>query len=133
MSQQMYRLDLPQEVLEQIRDLAKKSRRPVEDVIAESLSLLFGGEIAAEPEVLNTLTDKQLWMLVHDRLAPDRRKRLHALLETNQDAPLEGQDMAERAELQSELDRQTALRVEALAVLQNRGHDVHSYLNSHPE
>jgi hypothetical protein len=132
MSQQTYHLDLPPEVIEQLRDLATRRQRAVEDVIAESLSILFGGTIPAEPDVLNSLTDQQLWMLVHQRLAPARRERFHALLEKNQGTSLNGRESAELSELQTELDQQTALRVEALAVLQSRGHDIHSYLNSHP-
>lgn len=132
MSQQMYRLELPPEVIEQIRDLARRQQRPVEDVIAESLSLLFGAGAPIDPEVMTTLADKQLWMLVHERLEPDKRERLHVLLEKNQDAPLAGAEASELNALRAEVEHQAELRVEALALLRSRGHDIQSYLTSHP-
>ncbi len=133
MSQEIFHLRLPPDVVDKIRKMAEDTHRPMEEVMAASLSLMFSDSSPdADTPALTSLTDKQLWMLVHQRLAPAQRERLHDLLEKNQQAPLEKSEQAELDKLLAEVDRQTMLRGEALMILRQRGHDIQGYLNSHP-
>ena len=50
-------LHLPAELYERLREIADDSQRPVESVLIDSLTLLFGNLPAITPEQLETYTD----------------------------------------------------------------------------
>jgi hypothetical protein len=129
MSQQMYRLDLSQEVLEQIRQLAERGNRPVEAVIAEGLTLLFDESIPQiDPSVLDQFTDLQLWIVIHARLAPAQDAEMTALIQAKKLGELDQAGNAALDIMLHRLNRLTLLRSKALRLLRDRGHNVETYL-----
>jgi len=122
-------LDLPPALYERVRHLATQNGRSVEDVLLESLEVLFGAaEQEPSPAALAGYTDEQLWAVVYRRLAWTERERLRELKAR---CEREESTAAERAELQAlldEVDKMALLRSQALLLLKKRGVDVEHYL-----
>lgn len=124
-------LDLPPALYTRIQDAAARSGRPVEDVLVESLDLLFGASsvdwdhLAATLEVLS---DAELWALVHRRMTWIESARLRELTVQGQGAPLSNQEQRELAALIDTADHWTLLRSRALLTLQQRGHTIQDHL-----
>jgi hypothetical protein len=67
-------LDLPEDLYEQVRQIAEQSQRPLERVVLESIRLLFGSppvstDVATSLAALHSYSDEQLWAVVYQRLA----------------------------------------------------------------
>jgi hypothetical protein len=64
-------LDRPDNLYEQVRQVAAPSQRSVERVVLESLRLLFvppsSADLAPSLAVLSGYTDAQLWAVVYQR------------------------------------------------------------------
>lgn len=124
-------LNLPADLYARIQEAAARSDQPVESVLVESLALLFGTSPVDWDhlaETLETLTDAQLWALVHRRVAWTAGARLRELTARGKQALLSGEEQAELATLIDEADRLMLLRSHALLVLHQRGHDVEDQL-----
>src|SRR6266542_3977890 len=77
-------LDLPDDLYEQVQQMAAQSQRPVERVVLESLRLLFvpppsSADLATSLAALSGYSDAQLWAVVYQRLAWPQSQRLHEL------------------------------------------------------
>src|SRR5262245_22077257 len=77
-------LDLPDDLYEQVQQVAAQSQRPMERVVLESLRLLFAPppssvDLATDLATLAGYTDDQLWAVVYQRLAWPQSQRLHDL------------------------------------------------------
>lgn len=120
-------LDLPAELYARIEEAAARGNQPIESILVESLTLLFG-TMPASPdhlrEMLETLTDTQLWALVYRQSVWSAHNRLQELRERARATPLSDVEQAELAALIDEADRQMLLRSQALYLLQQRGHRV---------
>ena len=124
-------LNLPADLYARIQDVAVRTERPVEVVLVDSLALLFSAptidweHLAA---TLDTLSDVQLWALVHRRAAWTAAGRLHELTTRGRQAQLTNEEQDELAVLVDEADRMTLLRSHALLILQQRGHNIREQL-----
>lgn len=124
-------LNLPADLYARIQETADRTERSVEVVLVDSLALLFSApaidweHLAA---TLDTLSDVQLWALVHRRAAWTAAGQLHELTARGQQAQLTDEEQDELAALVDEADRMTLLRSHALLILQQRGHNIRERL-----
>jgi hypothetical protein len=131
MSQTPVTIHLPDALYDRVRQFAEDTNRPLETVLLESVSLLFDDSPESlTVDDLQTLSDAQLWAVVYRRLAWNQSLRLHELSTKYKSDEL---STDEQAELDAHLDRNDhymLLRSEALLILQQRGADIQSYLQS---
>jgi hypothetical protein len=73
-------------------------------------------------------SDAQLWAVVYQRLAWPQSQRLHELSAKNKREELPENEQSELEYLLTLNDHAMLLRSEALLLLQNRGHDLATYL-----
>jgi hypothetical protein len=126
-------LDLPDDLYEQVHQVAAQSQRPVERVVLESLRLLFvpppsSADLATNLAALSGYSDDQLWAVVYQRLAWPQSQRLHELSANKKLERLTEDEQHELEDLLSSNDRAMLLRSEALRLLKNRGYDSDAYL-----
>ncbi len=124
-------LNMSDELYRRIAEAAEAAERPVEAVLLDSLSLLFGvGKTAQDitPEILESFSDEQLWALVYRRMRWPPADRLRELMDKNRDGTLSDEERTERDSLLEQIDAQMLVRSYALRILQQRGHDVEGYL-----
>ena len=126
-------LDLPDDLYEQVHQVAAQSQRPVERVVLESLRLLFvpppsSDDLATNLGALSGYSDAQLWAVVYQRLAWPQSQRLHELSANKKLERLTENEQHELEDLLSSNDRAMLLRSEALRLLKNRGYDIEAYL-----
>ncbi len=124
-------LDLPADLYARIQEIANRTERPVETVLIDSLALLFGVPAIDWEHLattLDTLSDAQLWALVHRRAAWTATERRHDLTTRGQQAQLTDEEQDELAALVDEADRMMLLRSHALFILQQRGHNIREQL-----
>src|SRR5687768_392845 len=100
-------------LIDQYQRLAELENRPVEEVVNQVL----------EDEI-----DKRLWSVVDQRLSPEEDSRLHDLLDKGNAGTITDVEREELAALVAEVNRQMLERSKALALLQERGHDIKGYL-----
>ncbi|MBK8022918.1 MAG: hypothetical protein IPK19_16185 [Chloroflexi bacterium] len=131
MTQQTVVLDLPEDLYERIRQQAQTANRPVEEVVTETLALLFGlAEHDVTVESLESRSDAELWAIVHRKMTWDLEARIRGLsdLERTLGSPLSAEEELERDSLVAEHDRYVLVRSTALLLLKQRGHDIDRYL-----
>ena len=78
-------LDLPEDLYEDMQQVAAQSQRPLERVVLESLRLLFAppsssADLTTSLAALSGYSDAQLWAVVYQRLVWPQWQRLHELL-----------------------------------------------------
>ncbi len=131
MTQQPVLLQLPEDLYERVRQIAEESKRPLEEVLLDSLALLFGDlpdEASLSPQFLETLTDEQLWAIVHRALTWPQDIRLRELTALGKQGTLSADEQAEMERLVVQVDRYVLVRSRALMLLKGRGHDVEQRL-----
>jgi hypothetical protein len=127
MTQQPVLLQLPEDLYERVRQIAEESKRPLENVLLDSLTLLFGDwpdEATFNPQFLETLTDEQLWAIVHRALAWPQDIRLRELTALGKQGNLSAEEQTEMERLVNQVDRYILVRSQALMLLKQRGQDV---------
>ena len=127
MAQQPVVLQLPESLYERVRQIAADSHRPLEEVLVGSLALLFDDlpdNPALTPQLLEALSDEQLWAIVFRPLAWTQDVRLRELTALGKAGALSADERAEIERLVDQLDRYVLLRSQALLLLKQRGHDV---------
>jgi plasmid stability protein len=130
-STQSVSVELPDDLYERIREIAARNDRSVEDVLRESLEVMFGhesGRIVVGPDELATYRDDQLWAIVYQRLAWPQRERLRDLTECGKQGNLTSTEQTELETLIDRADQLTLLRSEALRLLKQHGQDIDRYL-----
>lgn len=133
MAEKTITLHIPADLYEQVEKAAQASERNVENVLLDSISLFVN--YPQTPQQLDTwvaqlgaYTDSQLWSVVYHRLTETDSFRLRELGDKNTQGKLTTQEQDELDNLLHLVDRDMLLRSEALLLLQQRGHDVESYL-----
>lgn len=124
-------LDLPADLYARIREAAARSDRPVESVLVKSLDLLFSGPSIDGDHlatIVDTLSDAQLWAIVHRRVTWSGSARLRELTVRGKETPLSDEEQAELVALIEDADRITLHRSQALLMLQQRGFRIHDPL-----
>lgn len=131
MTQATIELQLPPELLARAQEIAHANNQSLEDVLLESLSLLFAAPSAPLPalDALSAYGDAQLWAVVHRHLAWPQDARLHELIARGKAGALSPDERAEMESLLDWVDRYTLLRSQALVLLRQRGHEVERLLN----
>lgn len=126
-------LNIPYDLYNRIRQSAEINNRPFETEMLESLNVLF--KTATTPTHLDAELDKlpsystgQLWAVVYRRLASHQTKRLHTLVAQSKQDELSKYEQDELNTLLELNNIQMVLRSEALLLLQQRGSDVHTYM-----
>jgi hypothetical protein len=119
---------LPDELYERLREIADDSQRPVESVLIDSLTLLFGNLPAIDPQQLTTFSDEQLWALFHRQIAWPLDARLRELTTLSQQGILSPNDQTELESLVDAYDDYVLLRSQALVLLKQRGYEVEKRL-----
>jgi hypothetical protein len=74
--------------------------------------------------MLESLSDDQLWAIVHRALVWPQDIRLRELTTLGQQGNLSVEEQAELERLVDQVDRYVVLRSQALLLLKQRGHDV---------
>ena len=124
-------LDLPAALYERIAEAAARADRQVDDILVDTLALLFDAPALNWERLATTmdaLSDAELWALAYRRAAWTTTTRLHDLTAHGQSAQLSPAEQRELDDLTDEIDRIMVLRSSALLVLQRRGHDIRNYL-----
>jgi hypothetical protein len=128
MGEKSVTLHLPDELYESVQEAAEASERPLEDVLVESIGVLFRRPSADLDMMLAELagySDSQLWAVVYRRLPWPQSLRLREL---NAKSALTDAEHNELEHLVDLVDRYMLLRSEALLLLKQRGQDVETYL-----
>ncbi len=133
MTERTVTLHIPDALYQAVEKAAQASERPVENVLLDSISLFVNYPQTSQQldkwlEQLGGYTDAQLWNVVYHRLAENDALRLSELSEKNKQGTITTQEENELTNLVHLVDRDMLLRSEALLLLQQRGHDVESYL-----
>ncbi len=128
MTQAPILLQLPDELYERLREIADDSQRPVESVLIDSLTLLFGNLPNIEPQQLASFSDEKLWALVHRLLAWPQDARLRELTTLSKQGTLSPADQSEMEALLTAYDQYVLMRSQALLHLKQRGYDVEQRL-----
>jgi hypothetical protein len=128
MTQSPILLQLPDELYERLREIADDSHRPVESVLIDSLTLLFGNLPAINPQQLENFSDEQLWALVHRQIAWPQDARLRELTQLSKQGLLSSDQQSELESLVDAYDQYVLLRSQALLHLKQRGYDVEQRL-----
>ncbi len=123
-------LTLPEALLERARRLARRSRRPVDEMLVEVLSAALPGDaldvgaLASAIGQLAYLNDAALWQAARATMPEAQRQRLEALHHRQQGNGLAD---AERTEMESleQLYRDTLMvRAQAALLLKQRKYDI---------
>ena len=130
MNRSTIELEIPEDVYEQARDIARCGNRSVESVLQDGLSILFGtsSEVEVSPDSLVDFSDEQLWEVVHRRLSWAKDSRLRTLMALGKEGRITEQERQELEHLVAVVDRQMLLRTKALVLMKQRGHDIETYL-----
>ena len=128
-------LEIAPEIEDHVRVIAEEENCSIESILQEGLALLFGGDSIGEYQLdrLNACTDEQLWALIYQQLTRSQDNRMRELLDRGAQGTLTEQENAELTYFVDLVGRQTLLRSRALALLQERGHDIDAYVNAVPE
>jgi hypothetical protein len=125
MPRQSVTLDLPDELYARIRKAAEENRIPLENMLVDSIELMFGDVPAEEtPESLEKLTDEQLWAVVYRQIAFPQDARLRELTALSKRGVLTSDEQVEMEQLVDYIDHYVLLRSKALLLLKQHGHDV---------
>jgi len=124
-------LQLPEELYERVRQLAEDSQRPLENVLLDSLALLFNDlPDDLNPAALNAFSDEQLWALVYRPFALAQDARLRELTALGKAGYLSDEEQSEMERLIEQVDQYVLVRSQALVLLKQRGYDVEQRLKS---
>ncbi|MBC8098148.1 MAG: hypothetical protein H7Y11_01780, partial [Armatimonadetes bacterium] len=122
---------MPESLYARIRQIALEHDRLIEDVLLDSLALLFGELPPAEAFTLAQLaafSNEQLWALVHRPLVWFEDLRLSELTARSKISTLTHDEQAEIEHLITRMDYHIVLRSQALLLLKQRGVDVEQQL-----
>jgi predicted DNA-binding protein len=127
---------LPDPIYQQLKQLADRTRRSIEDELLEvvAAAVSVAGELpedlAEAISPLAALDDEALWRAARDRLPADVSERLESLSQKRQREGLTEAEVQEAATLIRQYERVMLVRAHAAALLKQRGHDVSSLLTA---
>lgn len=125
-----FKINLPDDVVANFRAAAGAAHRSIEDLMIETLTAHQPAPPAVETGMMG-YTDEQLWRVVHQHLMPEQKKRLDELNAKNLSSKtLSPTEEPELRALTEAISRLMTRRTEALLLLQQRGHDIQSYMNT---
>jgi hypothetical protein len=123
-------LSLPKTVYKRIQNAAKKTRRPIKDVLVEAVTAVAPfmeaspGKIHPEMAQMAYLNDAALWQAARATMNKKQRKRLEALHFQQQSEGLTKEEKIEEQELLKLYHETILVRAQAAVLLKQRGYDV---------
>ena len=135
MARSTVELEIAPEMEAYVRVIAEGENCSIESILQEGLALLFGSDSIVEYQLdrLGNCTDEQLWALIYHRLTRSQDSRMRELLARGNEGTLTEQEKAELKYYVGLVDRHMLLRSRSLVLLQERGHDIDTYLYAAPE
>ncbi|MGH2409945.1 MAG: hypothetical protein ACRDGS_06185 [Chloroflexota bacterium] len=131
MTTQVVNIELPEEIYQRFQDVATLTRRPLEDVIFQTIRGNLPPVLAdLAPEHrdlvsdLQRLEDEALWEIGKEPLPTGQWRRHQHLLHKAEQGALTTDEQAELAALREATDRFVTRRSYALALLKWRGHTI---------
>lgn len=127
MTIQTVTLSMPEAVYQRAKRAAEVLRRPLEEVIVETLSVVLPPlddvppETAQELSAMGELADDKLWAVARGVMAAKKQARLRALSAAQRDRSLTRVEVRELDELRREYGRVTLRKAQAYALLRERG------------
>lgn len=123
-------VQIPERIFHRLQRIAEATYRPVEDVLATTVSVALPqnpnlpSELADDLAAMTMFSDEALWAAAESFLAPAQRRRLNQLSHAGGQRPLSAAESVELAHLVDLYDRAVLRRARALAILAYRGHAV---------
>jgi hypothetical protein len=130
MSAQQITLSLPDGLYEQLKTVAERSRRSLDEVLVEVLAALApvtgtaSGAVCSSLAQMAYLNDAALWQAARSTMVPEQRARLAALHDEQQRSGLAPAEKAEEQALLALYDETLLVRAQAAVLLKQRGYDV---------
>ena len=130
MTIQSVTIDLPEELVHQLVQAARASKRTLSDVVRERLLSDAPGlpplpaDVEHELAVFSALSDDLLWQVANTVMTPAEQAELAELNQLAQARPLTGGEQRRQAALLDHYQRMMVRRAEATTQLQRRGRDV---------
>lgn len=116
--------DVSDDIYERIQAVARSHNSTPENVLHDTVSLLFGSVDLLDDSQVAALSDVQLWSLVHRNLAYPVDAQLSALTATSKLRLLTPAEEIQMKTLLQDYHRYVLLRSKAMFILQQRGHNV---------
>ncbi len=127
-----FTIEIPEERVKTIREVARLAQQPVEVVISELVQFSIPPTQTIDTELaeVKTMSSIRLWAMVQKGLGfPEALdKQMINLIQKSKDGIITDAEQTELNELIVAYDKYTLLRTEALVELQERGYNVQSYL-----
>ena len=132
MKQPTRELKVPAAIYEMAEAIAKETNGTAESVLVEGLAMLFSPDPdnVEDPDKLSGFSDKQLWMIVQQRLTPKQESRVRELADRGNRGELNDLEIKEIESWVARVDHQMLLRSRALLLLKRRGHDIDQYFET---
>lgn len=123
-------IDIPEHVYRRLQRAAKHARRPIEQMLAETVVAIT--PVLDQPAVpermtraeLDKLNDAVLWRIARTTLNAEQRSRLQWLHDKQQSDGLGAEQAAEEQALVAVYRETQLLRAQAIALLKQRNYDV---------
>ena len=134
MTMQTLTITVPDALLQQLKQLAARSQRTLEDEAVNVLAAAVpvADKLPADLEEalspLALLSDEELWRAARNQLAAEAAARLEELHQDKQRKGLTEAESQELAGLLRQYERMMLVRAQAAALLHQRGHDVSGLL-----
>lgn len=121
-------IDLPEDAFERLSRLAELTNQPLSKLVVQSINgnlppSVETASIQMQPELLELQTEPvdKLRQIALSQIPPEQQQRLIALLELNQDGPLNDCEKQELHQLSPIADRLMLKKAHAFAILRWRG------------
>ena len=132
MSVQSVTVDLPEELVRQLVQVARTSKRTLSDVVRDRLLIdastlpPLPTDVERELAAFSALSDDLLWQVATTLMTPAEQTELARLNQQAQSVGLSSREQMRQAQLIDRYQHVMVRRAEAVAQLQSRGHDVRS-------
>ena len=120
-------VQIPERIFHRLQRIAEATYRPIEDVLATTVSVALPQSPNLPPELADDLTamtmfsDEALWAAAESSLSPSQRRRLNQLSHAGGQRPLSAAESVELTYLVDLYDRAVLRRARALTILAHRG------------
>lgn len=116
-------LNIPDDISQQIRQIADENQQSLEDILIEHLrTLTLPEDIQSELDALNYLSDDALWTIAQEQIPKKVQSRADELMTRNNQGTITEEEQAELEKLAERADSLMLRKAEAASILQKRGH-----------
>lgn len=134
LANQTVSVKLPLPFFQQVERIASERHRTIEDVIQTTFAVALPTFSDLDPELqtdlmaMQMMSDDALQMTAGEVLSAEKQQRLTALTDTQDERDLSSMEQDELETLLAEWDAAALRRTQALAVLRQRGFDIHEFI-----